>query len=56
MAAKSSKRPPAKVISAKKLIHKLRKPLAPPMQIAEDERKYKRARELERLRRKSQES
>jgi len=33
------------------LIRKLRKPMAPPTRVAEDERKYRRARELERLRR-----
>jgi hypothetical protein len=33
------------------LIRKLRKPMAPPMRVAEDERKYRRARERERLRR-----
>jgi hypothetical protein len=33
------------------LIRKLRKPLAPPSKVEEDERKYKRARERERLRR-----
>ena len=33
------------------LIRKLRKPIAPPMRVAEDERKYRRARERERLRR-----
>lgn len=36
---------------ARALIRKLRKPLAPPMRVAEEERKYKRAREQERLRR-----
>ena len=33
------------------LIRKLRKPVAPPAKIEEDERKYKRARERERQRR-----
>lgn len=42
MAAKLPKRP---------LIRKLRKPTAPPTRVAEDERKYERARERERLRR-----
>lgn len=37
--------------SVKSLIHKLRKPIAPPSRVTEDERKYKRSRELERLRR-----
>jgi hypothetical protein len=33
------------------LIAKLRKPMAPPTRVAEDDRKYSRARERERLRR-----
>jgi hypothetical protein len=33
------------------LIAKLRKPMAPPTRIAEDDKKYSRARERERLRR-----
>jgi hypothetical protein len=33
------------------LIRKLRKPLAPPTRVAQDERKYSRARERERVRR-----
>jgi hypothetical protein len=33
------------------LIRKIRKPVAPPMRVAEDERKYRRERERERLRR-----
>jgi hypothetical protein len=33
------------------LIRKLRKPMAPPAKVEEDERKYKRARERERQRR-----
>jgi hypothetical protein len=36
------------------LIRKIRKPIAPPSRVAEDERKYTRARELERLRRESE--
>jgi hypothetical protein len=36
---------------ARPLIRKLRKPLAPPTRVADEERKYKRAREHERLRR-----
>jgi len=38
------------------LIRKLRKPLAPPTRVAEEERKYKRAREQERLRRENPDS
>ena len=37
--------------SGKSLIRKVRKPIAPPMRVAEDERKYRRERERERLRR-----
>lgn len=44
---------PPKRRAAKSLVAKLRKPLAPPTRVGEDERKYKRARELERLRRES---
>jgi hypothetical protein len=40
-----------KSVSAKTLIRKLRKPLAPPTRVVEDERKYERSREGERLRR-----
>ncbi len=40
-----------KSVSAKSLIRKLRKPLAPPTRVVEDERKYERARERERIRR-----
>ena len=36
--------------SGKGLIGKLRKPIAPPTRVEEGERKYKRARERERLR------
>jgi hypothetical protein len=50
MAAKSPKKPRVKAISTKGLIRKLRKPLAPPTRVVEDDRKYKRSRELERLR------
>jgi len=35
------------------LIGKIRKPPAPPSRVAEDKRKYRRTRELERLRRES---
>jgi hypothetical protein len=35
----------------RELIRKLRKPLAPPTRVADEEHKYKRAREQERLRR-----
>ena len=38
------------------LIRKLRKPLAPPTRVADEEHKYKRAREQERLRRTHDES
>jgi len=40
-------------ISTKALLGKVRKPTAPPTRVAEDERRYKRARELERIRRES---
>jgi hypothetical protein len=40
-----------KTFSSKSLIRKLRKPLAPPTRVIEDEKKYQRAREQERLRR-----
>jgi hypothetical protein len=40
-----------KSVSAKSLIRKLRKPLAPPTRVIEDEKKYQRAREQERMRR-----
>ena len=46
MAAKS----PKKLIS-QGLLRKVRKPMAPPTRVAEDTRKYERARERERLRR-----
>jgi hypothetical protein len=46
MAGKASK-----TVSAKPLILKLRKPTAPPTRVEDDERKYKRSRERERLRR-----
>ncbi len=46
MAARTPKRS-----RPRELIRKLRKPLAPPTRVAEDERKYKRARERERLQR-----
>jgi hypothetical protein len=36
---------------ARGLIRKLRKPIPPPTRVAEDERKYRRQRERERLRR-----
>ena len=36
------------------IIRKLRKPIAPPSKVEEDERKYKRARERERLRRETE--
>jgi hypothetical protein len=36
------------------LIRKLRKPIAPPSKVEEDERKYKRAREHEKLRRETE--
>jgi len=51
VAAKSPKKPRPQGISTKRLIRKLRKPLAPPTRVVEDERKYQRSRELERLRR-----
>lgn len=41
----------AKVANVRKLIEKLRKPLAPPTLTHPDERKYDRARERARLRR-----
>jgi hypothetical protein len=50
MAAKSPTKPPSKGVSTKRLIRKLRKPLAPPTRVVEDERKYQRSRELEWLR------
>jgi len=53
--AKSPKEPPAKSISTKRLIRKLRKPLAPPTRVVEDERKYKRSREHVRLYREPEE-
>jgi hypothetical protein len=40
----------------RELIRKLRKPLAPPTRVADEERKYKRAREQERLRRENPDS
>ena len=48
--------PPKKISGAKRksaageLIRKLRKPLAPPTKVKEDERKYRRERERARLR------
>lgn len=45
------KKDPDKGPPAQPLIRKLRKPLAPPTRVSDGERKYKRARELERLRR-----
>jgi hypothetical protein len=44
------KKVPEKGPPARPLIRKLRKPLAPPTRVADEERKYKRAREHERLR------
>lgn len=45
MASKTTRRSPVRA-----LIRKVRKPTAPPTRVIEDERKYKRARELERQR------
>ena len=39
-----------RIVSVRELIDKLRKPLAPPTQAHPDERKYRRSRERERLR------
>ncbi len=36
------------------LIRKLRKPMAPPLRVDDDEKKYRRAREREKLRREAQ--
>ena len=44
------KKPP-KAIPGKSLIRKLRKPLAPPTRVSDDEKKYQRSREQERIRR-----
>ena len=38
------------------LIRKLRKPIPPPTRVAEDERKYRRPRDRERLRREEEET
>jgi hypothetical protein len=38
------------------LIRKLRKPIPPPTRVAEDERKYRRQRDRERLRREEEEA
>ena len=43
-----------KAIAAGGLIRKLRKPLAPPTRVGEDERKYRRAREQNKLRRETE--
>jgi hypothetical protein len=45
------KKDPGRSSVARPLIRKLRKPLAPPTRVADEERKYKRAQEHERLRR-----
>ena len=47
---------PPKPPRARSLIRKLRKPLAPPTRVAEEERKYKRSREQARLRREEDDS
>ena len=51
VAAPARKAPKVRIATAGDLIRKLRKPLAPPTRVAEDDRKYSRARERERARR-----